>query len=969
MRKIAIVLLAAALSLSAILNGAYAQYYSNGQSPASLRWKTLGNDSLKMVFPDGFEAQARRTLFYMDTVRSRINYGFRLPPLRTPVMMTTENFYSNGLTMLAPKRIEIGGIPAIDTYSEPWLKQLATHEYRHMVQFGNINRSTVKVFSWLFGQQAPLLASGMVPFWFLEGDAVMAETQMSTFGRALQPSFTMHYRALGDEILKSRNPDKWFCGSYRDYVPSHYELGFQLVSYADKKYDEYIGEGITRYTSDYPILIFTTQLALNKYYRTSTKKLFRETFSSLNELWDSLPDEGNSPRIVSPPVKVYTTYSHPVFIGDSTILAVKEDYDRPSRLVEIDVAAGTERLVCHTGPVSTRLVYRDGLAAWTEYRQSRFWEQKVNSRLCIMEAGSGRYREIASAGDGILYPVILDRNNLAFVRYHYDGHYSVDLDSQSHGKVSFDFDGSISLHGLAWDDTTECLYYIALSDDGMWIGGLDFSGAEGRQFAVTSPSYVTIDNLSAADGMLYFNSIFSGKDEAHTIDLATGKQYRISNSRYGSFSPSPSPSGEYISLVTYERDGYKAALQEVEYWEEVEWEPVPRNIVNAPLKPWDVPNIDDVVYTHTEAEKSAGKYPSKRYYKGAHLFNVHSWAPLYYAPDLLMNDQSLDARFGATLISQNLLSTAASSLGYGYTLDGHSTVRGRFGYYGWAPKIDVTALWSNRPHRVITASSALPAQSGTVYRGNTFNLSVMAYLPAMLSTGYVIRSITPILQYSLNNGELINVDTGESGRESIFLASLQYSAYVRRARLDLQPRWGYTLRASVAGNPLGGLLSPVWSVYGRIYTPGLFLHHGLTLAATYQRSGEGPFSPNIVEFQPIGYGQISSDRYFAASANYLLPIVYPDWGLSGVFFLKRIWLKAGITYARYNTKIPCLDMATGFFGMRDIPHNIYTIGGTVNLDFTPFRMPSQATSTLSVGLYMMRQAKRPIWTVGFSVPL
>ena len=63
----------------------------------------------------------------------------------------------------------------------------------------HVNRSTVKVFGYLFGQQAPLLATGLLPFWFIEGDAVMAETQMSSFGRGLQPSFTMHYRALGDE--------------------------------------------------------------------------------------------------------------------------------------------------------------------------------------------------------------------------------------------------------------------------------------------------------------------------------------------------------------------------------------------------------------------------------------------------------------------------------------------------------------------------------------------------------------------------------------------------------------------------------------------------------------------------------------------------------------------------------------------------------------------------------------------------
>ena len=966
MKKTAILL--TALWLLAAVPQARAQYYNTGQSPASLRWKSIGNDSLQVVFPDGFGKQAHRTLFYMDTVRSRISYGYPLPPLKTPVMMTTENFFSNGLAMMAPRRIEMGGIPAIDTYSEPWLKQPATHEYRHMVQFGNVNRSTVKVFGYLFGQQAPLLATGLLPFWFIEGDAVMAETQMSSFGRGLQPSFTMHYRALGDEILRSRNPDKWFCGSYKDYVPSHYELGFQLVSYADRRYDEYIGASITRYTSDYPILIFTTQLALNKYYGTSTRQLFRETFSSLNELWDSLPDTGNSPRVVSPPVKIYTTYSHPLYVNDSTLLVLKEDYDRASRFVEIDLHSGQERTVCYTGPVSTRPVFRNGTVVWTEYRQSTVWEQKVDSRLCVMQYGDDRYRQEASFGDGVLYPVLTDDGDLAFVRYHYDGHYSVELHSRERGTLRTHFDESVSLHGLAWDDLTQCFYYIALSDDGMSIGGVDFSGLKGRRFPVTSPAYVTVNNLSAGDGMLYFNSIYSGKDEAHTIDLSTGRQYRISESRYGSFAPSPSPGGEFVALTTYERDGYKTALQEVEYWEEVEWTPVPRNVVNAPLKPWDVPVVDDVVFTEEELNASMEKHPAERYSKAGHLFNLHSWAPLYYSPDRLMENSTLDAQFGATLISQNLLGTTEASLGYGYTLDGHSTVRGRFAYYGWAPKIEVTALWSDHPHQTINTASS-PFYT-SYYKGNSFDLSVRAYLPLLLSSGYRIRSLVPTLQFNLDNTEIITPE-GQSNRASLVLASVQYNEYVRKARLDLQPRWGYTLRASTVSNPFSKLFATAWSVYGRVYTPGLFLHHGLTLAAAYQRTTDVFPMINVIDFQPRGYDQIATTSYFAASADYLFPVAYPDWGVSGVFFLKRISLDLSFQYARYLEPEYFIDL-TGTAGnglqKRGVPRHIYTFGGAVSLDIAPFRMPAESTCTLTVGVYKPRD-KKVFVTCGFSVPL
>ena len=103
MKKTAILL--TALWLLAAVPQARAQYYNTGQSPASLRWKSIGNDSLQVVFPDGFGKQAHRTLFYMDTVRSRISYGYPLPPLKTPGMMASEYFFSIGLAMMDPPPI------------------------------------------------------------------------------------------------------------------------------------------------------------------------------------------------------------------------------------------------------------------------------------------------------------------------------------------------------------------------------------------------------------------------------------------------------------------------------------------------------------------------------------------------------------------------------------------------------------------------------------------------------------------------------------------------------------------------------------------------------------------------------------------------------------------------------------------------------------------------------------------------
>ena len=161
------------------------------------------------------------------------------------------------------------------------------------------------------------------------------------------------------------------------------------------------------------------------------------------------------------------------------------------------------------------------------------------------------------------------------------------------------------------------------------------------------------------------------------------------------------------------------------------------------------------------------------------------------------------------------------------------------------------------------------------------------------------------------------------------------------------------------------------SIYGRVYTPGLFLHHGLTLAAAYQRTTDKSLMINVIDFQPRGFDRIATTEYIAASANYLFPVAYPDWGLSGVFFLKRISLNLSFEYARYLKPEYFLDLTQNSsegLQKRGVPHHIHTFGAAVSLDITPFRMPSQATSTLTVGVYKPR-GKQVFVTCGFSVPL
>jgi hypothetical protein len=84
---------------------------------------------------------------------------------------------------------------------------------------------------------------------------------MSSFGRGLQPSFSMHFRAIGN-WAKSGNMSKWFCGSYREYIPDHYQLGYQITSYANTKFDENVWNKVVRFAVRNPYVIATTWAGL-----------------------------------------------------------------------------------------------------------------------------------------------------------------------------------------------------------------------------------------------------------------------------------------------------------------------------------------------------------------------------------------------------------------------------------------------------------------------------------------------------------------------------------------------------------------------------------------------------------------------------------------------------------------------------------------------------------------------------------
>ena len=974
MRRLIILL---ALLLCGLLSteSALAQYYNWGADPPFYRWKQMKADKYRVVYPDTAQHIANRMMYYLDAVESDISYGYRHPQMSIPFVVHPSNFQSNGLVMWMPRRVEFISSPATRGYSMPWIKQLIAHEYRHAVQYNNLNRGVVKGLSYVFGQQSSTIGLLFMPLWMMEGDAVMTETEMSTFGRGLQPSFTMAYRAYESVAFAYKNYDKWFSGSYKDYIPNHYHIGYLLSRHGYRQYGTVMGDDVAQLTSRRPWMVVSNTWIFKKLYNSTTSQLFYDTFLTLEEHWRPLADvEQTTQYMPIEEPKSYTTYSHPLPLEDGRILFLKEDLADPTSFVVVDKTTGEEKRIAYTGLVSTRpMLSEDGRVWWTEYRQSALFGQKIASRLCYMDLDEGVPVTMPKHRN-VLYPTPTAGHGIAWVEYTPDGRYSVVVNGPADIARCTEMPLGSEIHGMAWDNTTEALYIIVTDDDGMHIASVTSEGVT----PVTRAAYTTLSDLVAKDGALYYGSIASGRDELHMYDLASQREYRLSQSRFGSFQPVPLDSGRVVA-TSYDRRGYLPVTQSLSDTVAVEYAPHPPKILLPEMRPWDVVNLDTVRFDNMAADSVVQKTRPKRYSRLAHAINIHSWAPASYDPYAMSEESHIAFNLGATVMTQNLLSTLEGFATWGWNQREGSVFKGTLRYRGLGVNLSFSGTYGGAQQ--IYKVAVYNSQTGKVEYpqepelGRFYSVTVGATLPLLLQRGYHTSQFAISTSWNFSNGMVANVDNLEirGGKvtnihtigysEGVHIVNLgvTFQDQVRMAHRDFLPPWAVVLAVNAAHNPASDTFGHLVALYGKVYTPGFGPHHSLSLAAAYQTS-IGGFQSDMVlssitlkssRLIPRGYNSydIANDNYVATSLNYQAPVWYPDGGIRGLIYFKRLRLNVGADYASFGHKV--VNTVDG--AILEQRKHIGSYGIDLGVDFNLIAMPESATISLTLSLYRKAQ--------------
>jgi len=301
----------------------------------------------------------------------------------------------------------------------------------------------------------------------------------------------------------------------------------------------------------------------------------------------------------------------------------------------------------------------------------------------------------------------------------------------------------------------------------------------------------------------------------------------------------------------------------------------------------------------TEVPDSA--YTVKSYRKGLNLFNFHSWAPLAFDLD------NIEAYPGVTLLSQNLLGTSYTTLGYEYNLNEKtSRYSMKYSYEGWYPAFDLQADYGLRRGMY---------KDSIYYDFDELNLTAWVRIPLNWNVKSWFVGLQP---YAGTSYELQKMNPGmevkfRKDRNQSLNSKFYFYAQSRMSERDLAPRWGQSLDVNYRHTIFDAdTASSIFAAELTLYFPGIFNHHSIRLYGGYQDrvTYYYPYSDQILF--PRGYSSLYPGTIFSGSANYTLPVFYPDWKIGPVLYLKRLNASLFCDYALNFDKKPYQEyLSTG----------------------------------------------------------
>jgi hypothetical protein len=839
-------------------------YFSNAQQfggePASVKWKQVNTDTVRIIFPNGMDSLARRiaTIVSKEQQQYAATIGNNLH--KVSIIFHSQTIFSNGFVALGPWRSEFFLTPeqnAFELGAVSWPDLLSIHEYRHVEQYSNFNIGLSHAMHILFGENGQALAnSASVPDWFFEGDAVYNETLLGEQGRGRLPLFLNGYKSL---YLQDRNYNymKLRNGSYKNYVPDHYPLGYMLVAYGREKYGDDFWRYVTHDAASFHPLFYPMQGAVKEYAHVPFNDFVKDAFDYYQAQWK---DGSLAPLqfLDSTEKNNVIDEKYPYKTEDNSVVFLRKSYrDIPAFILK-HADGSTEKISVQDIADDDYFSYSNGRIVYASYKPDARWGNKEFGEIRLLDVNTKKETKISSQTRYFSPDISHDGKMIVAAKSFIDAHSGIDL---------LDVNGNVMREIV--NENGHVYSYPKFSSDDKFIYVCDRNekgemsilkeSVEGGSLIPVIPYKKRIIGFVVVQGdTLLYSCSNNGRDEIWAYVNAENKNYRVASAATGLYQAVVSNNKLITSAFT--ADGYRLAALTPE------WQPV-----NAgdTLKDLYVSKLFQHRTNQFLENISQRDLAVHEYSKASGFFHFHSYHPSFSDPD-----------YSFILFGENVLNTVQSQLYYTYNRNEQFSRVGYTAIYGaWyvQPFIDVNQTWN----RTVKLSP------DTSLHWNETKLSAGLQLPLHFTGGKFYRALLPSASFNYSNVEWTGIAKGvlpNLGFNYLQLR-LSYSQFIQQAVQHVNPRFGQSVLLQYrTGGSAHQLLAS-----GNFYFPGLYKTHSIVISAAYQQrdtTGRYYYDNNFPFSR--GYSVPDYPRMYKVGANYSFPIAYPDWGFGNIVYFLRI---------------------------------------------------------------------------------
>ena len=853
-----------------------AQFYSNGQNASSVNWRQIKTKDFQIIFPEDFTSKAQELANIIRYANKQSRENLNSKPKKISIIIQSNTTVDNGFVTLAPWRTEFYSVASQENEGVDWLKKLAVHEYRHVVQLEKFREGVGKVLYFLMGEQGlGALTLLTTPLWFLEGDAVSIETMKTKVGRGDYGPFLREFKAQlieGDSI----SYEKASFGSYKDYVTDHYKLGYHMVEFVKEEFGVTVWDSVLTSVAKNPFIPYPFSFYLSKITGKTTAEIYSALYPYLKNKWQDQNKKHNKNISISGINENYTSYSNPVLNENGTVFCLKKSYDNITQIVQVDSING-DKLIYTPGRIDqTSFSYGGGKLLWIEKRRDPRWQYRDYSEIILYDIENKLKNRIKRKTRWFGASLNENGDKIALVEFSKANLASLvitDIKGAELNRLSLN-NGMI--YHPSW--TNNSLLFVSLFEGRSYL--INWYHNNNKLDTLFKSEY-PISYPQISDKGIVLQTSINGKDEIVIIN--DNKMFYSITPEFGLQFPTLFNDDVYYS--DYHNSGMRIVKSKL----------IVRDEITVEFKDKILPDIDTLSFEVT------------KYYPLLHLFNVHSWAPISIYPD----EQEL--KLGLSLFSQNKLSSSTLRMNYDYDwIQSGQKFKVSYELAHFYPLLFADYTREVSPGSKIWGTTAKVDQE-TIATGTRFSwlFDNNKFIKNVLVQGAYVNTLSKYYFDSL----YLDTDLRIENIQCLFYFGTSY----RKAKKNIFSKWSFSLEGRLYAN----LNKSQNSLMGKtiVTIPGLYRNHGLKLSYSDQRSNS-LFVPNYIS-ESRGHLNYPFEDAQKVSVDYVFPLLYPDFKLGKIAYIQR--LRMDLFY----------DFMSSYDGFKY--NKLESVGFEFNMEVNPFR--------------------------------